>query len=159
MNSFEDVYNKYFPRVYSFIFNLCRDSSLSEEITQEAFYRAYVSFDKYNGSCDIFTWLAAIAKNTYFNYLRKNKIKLVELEEADGQSTESPEDAVFRAFESRQVQLAINKLPKKYRDVVFLRIYAELPYSEIASYLGICQSSAKVIFHRAKEMLRKELTV
>lgn len=158
MDSFEDVYNKYFPRIYSFIFNLCHDSALSEEITQEAFYRAYVAFDRYNGTCDIFTWLAAIAKNTYFNYLRKNKIRPVGLEEADGQSTETAEDEVFKAFESQQVQLAVKNLPKKYRDVVFLRIYAELPYSEIASYLGICESSAKVIFHRAKEMLRKELT-
>lgn len=157
MNGFETVYNEYFPRVYAFLYNLCRDSSLCEEMTQETFYRAYVSFGKYNGSCEMFTWLAAIAKNTYFNYLRKHKVTFVGLELAGQSNEENPEDIMISNYESTMVRNAVQALPKKYRDVVFLRVYAGLPYSEIASYLKIGESSAKVIFHRAKEMLKKEL--
>lgn len=158
MNGFEAVYNEYFPRVYAFLYNLCRDSSLCEEMTQETFYRAYVAFGKYNGSCELFTWLAAIAKNTYFNYLRKNKVSFVGLEFAVQDSGDDPEEIIINSYESKRVRDAVQSLPQKYRDVVFLRIYANLPYEEIASYLKISQSSAKVIFHRAKEMLKKELT-
>ena len=48
-------------------------------------------------------------------------------------------------------------MPEKYRDVVMLRLYAELPFSEIAETLKITENSAKVLFHRAKKMLTEEL--
>lgn len=158
MDTFEDIYNEYFPRVYRFLSGFCHDHALCEEITQETFYRAYVNFDKYNGSCDIFTWLAAIAKNTYYNYLRKNKIKFVKLDVIEEDENGDPAELMNREFEAHSVKKAVSKLPEKYRDVVFLRIYANASYKQIASYLGICESTAKVIFHRAKEMLKKELS-
>ena len=51
----------------------------------------------------------------------------------------------------------VNNIPKKYRDVVLLRIYAELPFSQIALILKISESSAKVIYFRAKKMLMEVL--
>lgn len=158
MEAFENIYNEYFPRVYRFLSGFCSDSALCEEITQETFYRAYVNFGKYDGSCEIFTWLAAIAKNTYYNYLRKNKIKFVKLEVTEEDENGDPVEIISREYEAKRVKKAVSSLPEKYRDVVFLRIYANLSYRDIASYLGICESTAKVIFHRAKEMLKKELS-
>ena len=73
MQSFEDVYKIYFKRVYAFLFKLTSDSDISEEMAQETFYRAFMSFHKYDGSCEIFTWLAAIAKNVFFKYLKKKE--------------------------------------------------------------------------------------
>ncbi|MGN1085328.1 MAG: RNA polymerase sigma factor, partial [Lachnospiraceae bacterium] len=66
MESFEIIYERYQPRIYSFLFKLCKNEQLAEELTQETFYRAFVSFGKYKGNSSMFTWLAAIAKYTYF---------------------------------------------------------------------------------------------
>ena len=70
MNEFESIYNEYFKRIYAFLSKMCPDPFLCEEMTQETFYQAFISFHRYDGSCEIFTWLAAVAKNTYFKYLR-----------------------------------------------------------------------------------------
>ena len=53
--------------------------------------------------------------------------------------------------------MLFRSIPKKYRDVVMLRLYAELPFSQVAAALKIGENSAKVIFHRAKKMLTEEL--
>ena len=74
MQSFEDIYKIYFRRIYAFLYKLTSDSDISEEMAQETFYQAFLSFHRYDGSCEIFTWLAAIAKNVFFKYLRKKKL-------------------------------------------------------------------------------------
>ena len=75
MQSFEDVYREYFKRIYAFLYKLTSSHTLAEEMAQETFYQAFVSFHRYDGSCEMFTWLAAISKNVFFKYLRKNKSK------------------------------------------------------------------------------------
>ena len=69
MEDFEAIYQEYYQRVFAFLFKMCQDRDLSEELTQESFYQALKSFHRYDGSCSLFTWLAAIAKNTYFKHL------------------------------------------------------------------------------------------
>lgn len=155
---FEAIYTKHFDGIYRFLSKLCDDPGLCEEMTQETFYQAYISLHRYNGKCELFTWLAAIAKNTYFKYLRKNKISHLDLELAVlTDEASSPEFILEKRLQADQVREAVRKLPPKYRDVVVLRIYAERPYSEVARLLGITENSAKVMFHRAKEILRKEI--
>ncbi len=158
MKEFEQIYEEYFQRIYSFLYRLCKNEALAEEMAQETFFRAFVSFDRYNGKCELFTWLAAIGKNVWLMYLRKNRIKTVELDLAvyDEGGIE-PEMTYERKYRAECVKKAIDSLPPKYRDVVILRIYAELSYAHIASVLKISEGSAKVIFHRAKEILKKEL--
>ncbi len=158
MKEFEKIYGEYFSRIYAFLYKLCGNSELSEEMTQETFYRAFVSFDRYDGSCELFTWLAAIGKNVWLTYLRKNRIKTVSLDLAIyDEGGQEPEQIVVRELTAAQVRGAIDALPPKFRDVVILRIYARLSYADIGSSLGIREGSAKVIFHRAKEILKKEL--
>jgi len=155
---FEAIYTQHFDGIYRFLAKLCDDPGLCEEMTQETFYQAYISLHRFTGRCEMFTWLAAIAKNTYFKYLRRNRITHLDLELAvlpDERS--SPEYVLEKHLEAEQIRTAIRRLPPKYRDVVVLRIYAERSYAEIARLLGITENSAKVIFHRAKEILRKEI--
>ena len=155
---FEAIYTKHFDGIYRFLSKLCPSPDLCEEMTQETFYQAYISLHRYNGKCEMFTWLAAIAKNTYFKYLRKNKITHLNLELAVMPDEEhSPEYLLEKRLEAAQVREAVRKLPPKYRDVVILRIYADRPFAEVARLLGITENSAKVMFHRAKEILRKEI--
>lgn len=158
MNAFEDIYREHYEGIFRFLYKMTLRVSLSEELTQETFYRAWCSMSRYNGQCDIFTWLAAIAKNVYFTYVRKNRKYVLDdrpllLEEDEQQ----PDGTLLQKERTQAVRLAISHLPKKHRDVVVLRTYAELKYSQIAAYLGISEESAKVLYFRAKHRLKEEL--
>ncbi|MDD4699551.1 MAG: sigma-70 family RNA polymerase sigma factor [Oscillospiraceae bacterium] len=163
MDKFEELYNEYFPRVYSFLYKLCKDSMLTEELTQETFYQAFKSFHRFRGKSEIFTWLAAIAKHTYYKYLKKNKLGLdaisIDLvtDFYRANTLGNPQEDLQKKFVTESIQTIVGKIPEKYRDVVMLRIYAEMPFSQVALALGISESSAKVIYFRAKKKLMEEL--
>ena len=162
MDAFGSIYTEYFGRVYGFLFRMCRNEDLAEELTQETFFQAFKSFSSYRGDSELFTWLAAIAKYTFFRYLRKNKcagmVNLDVIADTLCEPDESgPESTAARSETNEAIRHAIANMPEKYRDVVMLRLYAELPFSEIAETLKITENSAKVLFHRAKKMLTEEL--
>ena len=162
MKMFETLYREYYQKVYAFLYRLCADPDLAEDLTQETFLQAYKSFHKFRGDCEVFTWLAAIGKHTYFKYLKKKKLHLdaANLElvaQSYLQNEDSPEEHIDRKDVEKAVRKVVENIPKKYRDVVLLRIYAELPFSQIAQSLKISESSAKVIYFRAKKMLMEVL--
>ena len=66
-------------------------------------------------------------------------------------------EVLEKKLAAEKVNRFIKELPKNYKDVVFLRIYADLPFSEIAANLGISENSAKVIFYRAKKILKEAI--
>lgn len=157
---FEAIYTKHFDGIYRFLSKLCPNPDLCEEMTQETFYQAYISLHRYNGKCEMFTWLAAIAKNTYFKYLRKIKLPISTLSWPLCPTRNTRPSICWKSgLRRRKVREAVRKLPPKYRDVVILRIYADRPFAEVARLLGITENSAKVMFHRAKEILRKEINL
>ena len=162
LEPFESIYEQYFPRVYAFLYRMCRNENLAEELTQETFFQAFKSFPKYRGESELFTWLASIAKYTFFGYIRKNKnsdenVDIELLADTLLDSENDPEETIQRHETIDAIRRAISAIPEKYRDVVVLRLYAELPFSEVAEVLHISENSAKVIFHRAKKLLSEEL--
>ena len=54
MEPFESIYEQYFPRVYAFLYRMCRNENLAEELTQETFFQAFKSFPKYRGESELF---------------------------------------------------------------------------------------------------------
>lgn len=163
MEEFEAIYTEYYQRIYAFLFKMCQDRDLSEELTQESFYQALKSFHRYDGSCSLFTWLAAIAKNTYFKHLRKASNRQSDLLSAEDVSvladdTDDPAELLQKRAELDALRRIVDQLPEKYRDVVILRVYGDLPFAEIAKSLKISENSAKVLFYRAKNQIREELS-
>lgn len=157
---FEQIYNENVQGIYGFLYKLSSNPDLCEELTQECFYQAFISFHRYNGTCEIFTWLCAIAKNTYFKYLRRHRVAVADytlLADELTDESDTPEDAVLRTDVSERVRAVIDSLKPKYRDVVILRTYASLSFAQISKILGMSENSAKVIFFRAKNMIREEL--
>ena len=159
MEDFERLYKEYYPRVYAFLYKLCHDPEMTEEMTQDTFYELYKSLHKYNGSCKLFTFVASIAKNVYYKQVRKKRVEYIDIEliKEMQDSGDTPEEACLRSMRSKEIRRVIEMLPKNYRDVVVLRVYADLTFPDIAAALGISESSAKVIFHRAKKTISEEL--
>lgn len=164
MNNFEEIYVQYQGKIYSFLHKLSGDVQLAEELTQETFYRAFVSFGKYKGNSSMFTWLAAIAKYTYFGYLKKERQSRESIQLDDvvdfyisQEYRNSAEDAVLRKEITEKVREVLLELPQKNLEVVALRIYAEMSFKQVAEAMGISEGSAKVLYFRAKNMLKERL--
>lgn len=164
MKEFEKVYEEYYSRIFAFLYKLCGEQGLAEELAQETFLHAFRSFHRFRGDCQIFTWLAAIAKHTYYHYLRKHRLEIEKTVSLDylaetycSSRVGDPEREWMKKNITQAVRQVIREIPPKYRDVVMLRIYGELPFAQVAKALDITESSAKVIFFRAKKMLMEEL--
>ena len=79
----EQIYQDYFSVVYKYILSISRDPLTAEEITQETFFKAMKKIDSFRGDCSIRVWLCQIAKNTYFDY-QKKQARVEELPEEYG---------------------------------------------------------------------------
>lgn len=159
MDTFEELYREYYPKLNGFLYNLCKDAELAEELTQETFYQAFISIHRFRKDSQVFTWLASIGKHVYYKYLRKNKMQqeTINLEMLASLDSEfNTEEIVHNRVLTQRVRDVIQKLPKKYFDVVVLHIYADLPFSQVAQALEISENSAKVIFFRAKKKILEE---
>ena len=139
---------------------------VAEEVTQESFYQAIKSINKFDGSCKITTWLCAIAKNQLAVYRRKNP-ELASMDDAEGQahselqtqtqSVPSSEDVALQSSDRKRLYAKLHACPEPYRELLYLRLFSELSFREIGEILGKTENWARVTFYRAKEMLKKEI--
>ena len=80
MERFEDIYAKYYRKIYLFLLKLSANQSLAEELTQETLYKVFIHIDQYEGRSSIYTWLCQIAKNNWLAEMKKQN-PLVEIED------------------------------------------------------------------------------
>lgn len=158
MQSMDEIYNQYAKTVYKFLLARTRNGDLAEELTQETFYQAIRSIDKYDYSCNISTWLCAIAKTKYLEYIRKHPQyeELSESNHIDLQDSPVEEDYI-RNFERIELMKKLHLLPEPYREIMYLRIFGTLSFAEIGKIMDKNENWARVNFYRGKERLRKEL--
>ena len=153
MENLDDIYRRHAETVYKFLLSLCRDAHTAEELTQETFYQAVRSIHRFDGSCQVSTWLCQIAKHALYKEQKRRK-RLVPQEERENTV---PEEHFFEAVHSREQALALHRqlhtLPEPYREVFMLRVFGELSFHEIADICGKSESWAKVTFYRAKNKL------
>ena len=152
---FEQIYKEYFSIVYRFILSLSLHPEIAEEITQDTFFKALKNIDKFRGETSIRVWLCQIAKNEYFDYLKKQR-KSVILDD-NYEDDFSIENELFQMTDVKEIHKALHKLKEPYKEVFSLRVFGELSFSYIAELFGKSVSWAKVTYHRAKQMIRKDI--
>lgn len=157
VDNFQLIYESYFSDVYQYIFSLCKDSSLAEEITQETFFKALKKIDQFDGKCTLFVWLCQIAKNTYFTYYTKNK-RL----SAYTPSLETPDsncfiDVILDKESTFEIHQILHNLDEPYKEVFSLRTLGELSFKQIGELFGKTESWARVTYHRAKMKIKEAL--
>ena len=155
MQPMEEIYKSYAMTVYKYLLSMTHDEDLSEELTQETFYQAIRTIDRYDESCRISTWLCGIAKNVLITYRRRNK-QHEELQDWDSPA-EPDQDEIIRTEERVFMIRRIHELQEPAREVVYLRIFGELSFREIGEVFGKSENWARVTFYRGKEKLRKEV--
>ena len=152
----EELYEQNAKIVHYFLYSMCRDESLAEDLTQETFLRAYKSIDRYDGSCKVSTWLCQIAKHIYYQHLQKYRREIsTNLEEIDIHSGANTEHQVLTKLELLDVLKEMQKLSNDMREVIYLRVIGDLSFREIGEVLGRTENWARVNFYRGKELLLK----
>ena len=156
MQPMEEIYQEYARTVFKYLLSKTHDEDLAEELTQETFYQALKSIDRFDESCKISTWLCAIAKNQLLSYRRKHpEMKtLEELEQAEF-SVESAEQDALDALARVDLMKQLHSCLEPYREVMYQRIFGNLSFKEIGEIMGKSENWARVTFYRGKEKLKK----
>lgn len=158
MQEFEELYKMYYPQVYKYLLQLCRDETLAEEITQETFFKILKNADSFRGQCKFSVWMCQIAKNTFYTYLKKNK-RLVDfpIEELPLEKEENIELLVADKDMALKIHEILHTMEEPYREVFWMRTFGELSFGEIAGIHGKSESWARVTYHRAKMKIKEDL--
>lgn len=157
MQDIEKVYEECFETVYKYLFCLTHNSDLAEELTQETFYRAVQKIDSFKGKCKISVWLCQIAKNLWYDELKKeHKISRASEEELGFiTSNENLEEMIISNEEKINLYQKMQKLDNLTREVIYLRITGELSFKEIGNILNKTENWARVTFYRGKNKMRE----
>ena len=152
---FEELYRRFFKDVYLLVLSMSRDPHTTEEITQETFFKALKDYHHFAGRSSLRSWLCEIAKNLYFTHCRKQKRRGNMPQEQE--SHEDLEKAICDRDDALRLHRALHGLPEPYREVFSLRVFSELPFSEIAALFQRTESWARVTYHRAKAKLIEKM--
>ena len=156
MQDMKKIYEEYFETVNKYLFCLTHDNDISEELTQETFYKAVQKINTYKGECKISVWLCQIAKNLWYDQCRKKK-KIINIEEElfDIQAIETTESQVIENEEKILLYKKLQQLDEKTREVIYLRITGELSFKEIGTILNKTENWARVTFYQRKNKLKE----
>lgn len=150
---FEQLYNTYYMRVYSFVMTLVKSAQLAEEITQQAFCKALNS--RFEGRAEVFTWLCAIAKNAAADELRRQS-RLAQAGE-DLPADRSMEQKVEDGALTLRIHQLLHAMEEPYKEVFQLRVFGELPFAKIGLIFGKTENWARVTYHRARLKLQERM--
>ena len=166
----EKLFHNYYKDLYRYLYSLTHDTSLSEDLASDVFLEVVKSIASFRGEADIKTWMFAIARHKWMDYLRK-KNRRVEIEvlselvgEQAGMSGNGTMMVVIKGIEEHylekelleRIYALLKEEPERTRNIVNLRLEGYSFY-EIGKSQGISESSARVIYFRAKEKLRQTL--
>ncbi len=157
MTAFEKLFKENREFIFKYLMKMTRDASLSEELTQETFFRAYINYASLQNKEKASVWLCQIAKNTYFAWYNEQKKKApIESLEAINDS-ESIEDAFIRKELSQKALASLHELEEPYKEVFMLSVFGNFSLKEISSIFGKSESWARVTFYRAKQKLSERI--
>ena len=158
MLNIQEVYEQYFTVVYRYLLSLSHNTHIAEELTQETFFKALKKVDDFRGDCDLRVWLCQISKNTYYDYLKKNKKYAPESQDEKKESFPSDLLQNFSDKETAlQVHQVLHRLSEPYKEVFSLRTFGELTFREIGMLFGKSENWARVTYYRARVKIREEL--
>ena len=163
--AFALLMERYKKPVYHMILKMVRNVDDAEDLTIEAFTKAFKNLYKFKKDYTFSTWLFRIATNNAIDFIRKKKLDTMSLntsyQDESGSSMTidvkdknlNPQEEAIKSQKIELIQLFVTKLPAKYQRLVRLRYFKELSYEEIARELEAPLGTVKAQLHRARELL------
>lgn len=168
LEDFDQVVQRYWPRILRFVVASVHDGDTAETLTQECFVKAYRSRMRFRGDASVHTWLVRIAANVVRDHARNRRLRFWRSAERTSVDTRAvadwlPDPAVSQeqmAMIQEQVQAvwdATRNLSHRQRTVFLLRFVEEMDIAEIASATGLTCNAVNVHLFRAVRAIRKLL--
>lgn len=159
ISAFEELVRRWQKPLVNLAYRFCRDRGRAEDMTQEAFLRAYRSLGKWRRESAFSTWLFALATNLYRSELRRIPARSMPLNEAPEPIDSRADDGGFDDEErERLVRAAVQGLPAKYRETMTLFYFHEMDIAATAQSLAIAEGTVKARLNRGRAILRHKLT-
>ena len=151
-----ELFEKYYIDVYTYLYSLCHDASLSEDLASDVFLEVVKSISSFRGESDIKTWLFSIARRRWFAYLKKKnrQIRTESIHDLYDTDALGEEDSANEA--AALIRELLSGESALTRDVVQMRLDG-YSYYEIALKRKISENSARVVYFRAKSKIKKFL--
>ncbi len=154
LDAFETLFRQHQAQVYRWVLRILRDPAAAEDLTVEAFWRAYRAHARFHAEGNWSAWVRRIATNASLDYLKRRRPE-TELPE-DVKAVPSPDGAVQEETRCK-IRQALSELPPRLRIVAVLALVEEEPYGRIAEALGISEGAVKLRLFRGVRLLRKKL--
>ncbi|MFT6872089.1 MAG: RNA polymerase sigma factor (sigma-70 family) [Roseivirga sp.] len=163
--AYADLMQRYKKPVYHMILKMIRNVDDAEDLTIEAFAKAFKNLHKFKKDFTFSTWLFRIATNNTIDFIRKKRLDTMSLDTSfkddNGDSVTidvadknlNPQEEAIKSQKIELVRMFVTKLPAKYQRLVKLRYFDELSYDEIAKELGAPLGTVKAQLHRARELM------
>lgn len=166
--AFAELMDRYRDTIFYMLLKMVKNKSDADDLTIEAFGKAFKNIHQYTPNFAFSTWLFKIASNNCIDFLRKKKANTISLE---GQSDDSgneiplaiqadipdPEEDLIKKQKAKLMQSVVEKLKPRYRELVRLRYFKEYSYEEIAQEMDIPIGTVKAQLFRARELLNNIL--
>ncbi|MBE6113840.1 MAG: RNA polymerase sigma factor [Erysipelotrichaceae bacterium] len=153
-----ELFDRYYKDVYVYVYSLCHDTSLSEDLTSEVFLEVVRSIATFRRESDIKTWLFSIARHKWYAYLRSKskEVKTMSIDDLyESSLVKSSTQENIGGLED-VIQSLVSSESKITQEVFQMRLEG-YSYYEIGNKLGISESSARVVYFRIKNKIKKYL--
>ena len=163
--AFGELMDRYRDSVYFTMYKMVKNADDADDLTIEAFGKAFSRIDQYAPNFAFSTWLFKIASNNCIDFIRKKRVKVTSLDTGymrnDGEviyfdahsQTQNPEEVIIHGQKVKLMRDLVTKLKPRYRELVELRYFEELSYEEIAETLDLPLGTVKAQLFRAREFL------
>jgi len=164
-NAYSEILNSYKNSIYYTILKMIRNPDDAEDLTIEAFSKAFKNLDKFKKEFTFSTWLFRIATNNTIDFIRKKKLATTSIhtsfKDEGGKNIEvdikdsdlNPNQLTIKKEKIILVRKFVDKLPEKYKKLVKLRYFKELSYKEISNKTNSPLGTIKAQLFRARDLL------
>ncbi|MFY7970862.1 MAG: RNA polymerase sigma factor [Flavobacteriales bacterium] len=163
--AYAELMERYREPIYFMLLKMVNNKDDAEDLTIEAFGKAFRRLDQYTPQFAFSTWLFKIATNNCIDYIRRKRIKAVSIDQGfqtdDGDTIEisikdsvlDPAEAMQKEERIRKMRAIVDKLKPRYRKLVEMRYFDEMAYEEIAEEMNLPLGTVKAQLFRAREFL------
>ncbi|MBI2258068.1 MAG: sigma-70 family RNA polymerase sigma factor [Flavobacteriia bacterium] len=164
-SAFAELMERYRESVYYTMLKMVKNQDDADDLTIEAFGKAFKRIEQYSPIYAFSTWLFKIASNNCIDFMRKKRIQVTSFQTGivndDGEimyteaksNIQDPEEQIIQAQKVKLMRSLVDKLKPRYKELVELRYFDELSYEEIAEILNLPLGTVKAQLFRARDFL------
>lgn len=161
--AYEELFKRYKDAIFFMLLKMVNNKNDAEDLTFEAFGKAFRNIKQYSPKYAFSTWLFKIASNNCIDFLRKKKGNTISIDGKDDSENErsislesntlNPEQKCIKDQKAQIMRLEVGRLKERYRKLIELRYFEEFSYDEIAKELNLPIGTVKAQLFRARELL------